>query len=337
MAEKDRFTLSREQAASKIRSKVTGFNFEDAARANIATAKMLGDVASSFTVKTEEQNKRFDRLLKVLDFLPKDQLERRKQQKEVFVNLARLTADVEQQARETMNPVKVVQLHAQARTLRRQGHQFGGDYNSADARGLKENFAEKFLNLSPQQIRQGGGILGAYSDELDRVTGFKKVAGFITGKKDDAFSRQIEQERLYPQISDISKKASIYARRKGNISNTDETGLNFREKGSSGPKVPRQISYGPILRQMTHTLIEIRNAVTGKGGSAPSQDVMADRTPKNLLSPEEKDIMDPRNWGVKMKGAQKGRKFWNKRDSNGRIVKPEQPWKQMLLNNLLPP
>jgi len=84
MAEKDRFTISRERAASSVRSKITGFDFADTSRANIATAKMLGEVASTIAEKSDQQNEQFDRLLKVLNFLPKDFVERKKQQKELL-------------------------------------------------------------------------------------------------------------------------------------------------------------------------------------------------------------------------------------------------------------
>lgn len=305
------------KSAGTIRSKITKFDFEDAAKANQAIVEQIGDVASIIGRKSDEQNRRFDKLLKVLEFLPKDALEQRKQQKILFTEMAKTTAAIEKAAKEEKNPLKKVELLNQARDLRRQGSYLAPDHDPSKSRSIKETLANKLFGLAPEDVRKKG------------VFGATKIGGLLTtdigdailGRKDDAFGKAVEQEKLYEDTTVSANKTGFEARLRGGIKNTDEDGIKRGRERSVGTSASRAgmegIGSSIVLRKISDTVIEIRDYIIGKKGGRASNTDTPDEPPKGLFSKEELDKRDPRNYGIKTKGKQKGRKYWNKRSKYG--------------------
>lgn len=296
------------KSAGNIRSKITRFDFEGTAKANLAVTKQVGDVASAIENKSDEQNRRFDKLLKVLEFLPKDVLEQRKQQKAVFVELAKTTAAVEKAAKDESNPLKKVDLLFKARELRKQGSYLAPDHDPSKARGIKE-ILYKAMGIDPQYARENS-LGGAIAKSV--VPTFHKLGNSLFGEKDDAFSRQVKQEKMYPEAIANAKKAMFDARLKGVVRNTDEEGIKIgraRGEGGSSRASMDGIGSSVILRKIADTAVEIRDYITGKNSPRTSNGDFKDEPPKGLFDAEELDKRNPANW-----------KTFKKRDKNGRFT-----------------
>jgi hypothetical protein len=305
------------KSAGNIRSKITSFDFEDTAKSNLAMAKQVGDVASVIEKKSDEQNRRFDKLLKVLEFIPKDVLEQRKQQKALFTELAKTVATLEKEAKASINNrPKYFELRAQADKLREQGRTLSPDHDPSKVRNVKE-FGYKLLGLNVQQAREEG--IGSAIGSTAFPT-FKAIGKALSGK--NSFDRQVEQEKLYPEATQKRKETMTEARLKGGIEYTDEKGITSgkeRSGGGGGDSIG-----GVVLRRIADAVVEIRNHIVGKKGREAPDTNTPDEPPKSMFTPEEADKNDPRNYGVKTKGKQKGRKYWKKRSKYGnrRFLKP---------------
>ena len=292
------------KSAANIRSKITQFDFADTARANIRTAGLLGTVASVMEKKTEEQNENFDRLLKMLEWLPKDFMERRTQQRAMFGYLAKLTATVERQAETETDPNKKIALEDSAKELRRQGKRFDVNEDTSNPRNIKEAFAKRVLKISPEQLRAGGGVFGAYKDEFSRITG-------LFNKKGDDFGNRVEQEKQYPELFQELQDTISKSRTKGKVPEGP--------RRTTTPKTTTGVAPG-ILTKMYGELVKIRLILSPN--MVRHTEVTKDEPPKGLFSEKEKDYFNPKYWGVKKKGPQKGRKYWNKRGPSGKLLKP---------------
>ena len=312
------------KSAGNIRSKITRFDFEGTASANIALSKKVGDVASVIEKKTDEQNRRFDKLLKVLEFLPKDAMEKRKQDKIVFTELAKTVAALEKAAKETTSRPEKFALWDQAAKLREEGRKLAPDFDKSKPQGIKE-WGYKILGLNPQRARENG--LGSEIAQTVLPT-FTGIAKKFSNK--NSFDRQVEQEKMYPELTAETKKVVFEARLRGVIKDTNETGIKAgkeRSTGGNGDSIG-----GAVLRRIADAVVEIRNHIVGKKGARGPDGDFKDEPPKGLFTDEENAKRDPKNWKYYKQRDKKGRytgkmgKVWNRKSQwTGRGIKADDP------------
>ena len=311
------------KSAGNIRSKITRFDFKGTASANIALSKKVGDVASVIEKKTDEQNRRFDKLLKVLEFLPKDALEKRKQDKIVFTELARTVAMLEKEAKASIkNRPKYFELRKQADDLREQGRKLAPDFDKSKPQGIKE-WGYKILGFNPQRARENG-LGGEIAQTLFPT--FTGIAKKFSNK--NSFDRQVEQEKLYPETASKTEEAMIEARKKGGIEYTDEKGITSgKGRGEGGGEG----SSSAILRTISHAVLDIRDHIVGKGDRSTAHDDTVGEPPKGLFTPEQLAKRDPKNWKtfkIRKKGKFTGKtgKIWNRKSQwTGRGISWDDP------------
>ena len=311
------------KSAGNIRAKITRFDFEDTAKANLAMAKQVGDVASVIEKKSDEQNRRFDKLLKVLEFLPKDAMEKRKQDKIVFTELAKTVATLEKAAKETTGDRRA-HIQRQANDLRKEGRKLSPDFDKSKPQGIKE-WGYKILGLNPQRARENG--LGSEIAQTVLPT-FTGIAKKFSNK--NSFDRAVEQEKMYPELTAKNKKVGFEARLRGGIKDTNETGIKAgkeRSTGGNGDSIG-----GAVLRRIADAVVEIRNHIVGKKGTRGPDGDFKDAPPKGLFTDEENAKRDPKNWKYYKQRDKKGRytgkmgKVWNRKSQwTGRGIKADDP------------
>jgi len=233
--------ISKKRSAKNIRSAITSFDIEKSADTNLEITRTLGNITAKLEKGENRENKQLTELIEELQNLPREARSQRIHEEKMFRSLVKLIAGYEDRAKDEPDKDKKESLISAAGDLRKEAEKLVRTNESARPANVKEAFAEKYLKISPQKMREAdGSIRKAYGNEWDRIKRFvggksgdrgPKAAvdkAVETSKKSDEVIKRFKTE-IGPAIRDTQADAGLDVDKSTSIGKADQADLEINK------------------------------------------------------------------------------------------------------------